>query len=170
MVGLMPESVCCAAMPVPTPIGDIVDRLRHHQQLTRSMRLARQRVRGRVLAASAVPAIVLLGLAGSAVAGSRAPASHGPLAAHRASAGGDQTVTFTVRPAILVVVDDQCRPLQLWANVGARPSAAELRTTVGRQGSASGDAVDQACVDAALLALPRGEVRWAARGQVWGAR
>jgi hypothetical protein len=147
-----------------------VDWLRHIQHVTRSVRLARGRAGGRLLAASALPGIVLLSLAGSATAGSRAPISHRPLATHRASASGDQTVTFTVRPAILVVVDDQCRPLQLWANLGTKPSAAELGTTVGRQGSVSGDAVDQACVDGALLALPRGEVRWATRGQVWAAR
>jgi hypothetical protein len=134
------------------------------------MRLARSRAGGRMLAASAIPAIVLLSLAGSAIAGSHVHTSRGDRTAGPGAGSAQQAVTFTVRPAILVVVDDQCRPLQLWANLGAKPSAAELRTTVGRQGSASGDAVDQTCVDGALLALPRSEVRWATRGDVWAAR
>jgi hypothetical protein len=146
-----------------------VDWLRHNQRSTRSRRLARRRVGRRLLAAAAVPVIVLLSLAGSAIAGSTAPASGGDRTTRPAAGSGDQAVRFTVRPAILVVVDDRCRPLELWANVGARPSAAQLRATVGRQGSASGDAVDQSCIGAALLALPRSDVRWATRGQVWAA-
>jgi hypothetical protein len=134
------------------------------------MRLARRRVGRRLLAAPAVPVIVLLCLAGSAIAGSQASASHGDRAGHPAAGSAEQAVRFTVRPAILVVVDDRCQPLELWANVGARPSAAQLRATVGRQGSAAGDSVDQACVDAALLALPKGDVRWMTRGRVWAAR
>lgn len=147
-----------------------MDWLRPNQRSTRSMRLARRRVGRRVLAAFAVPVIVLLSLAGSAIAGSQAPASHGNRSPHPATGSADQAVSFTARPAVLVVVDDRCQPVELWANVGARPSAAELRATVGRKGSVSGNAVDHACVDAALLALPRGDVRWATRGQVWAAR
>lgn len=147
-----------------------MDWLRHNQRSTQSMRLARRRVGRRLLAAAAVPLIVLLSLAGSAIAGSTAPASHGDRAARPGSGSAEQAVRFTVRPAILVVVDDRCQPLELWANVGAKPSAAQLRSAVGRQGSAAGDSVDQACVDAAMLALPRGDVRWVTRGRVWSAR
>ena len=32
-----------------------------------------------------------------------------------------------------------------------------------------GLAVDQACVNTALLALPQGDVRWSPRGEVWAA-
>jgi hypothetical protein len=144
-----------------------VDWLRHNQRLTRRMRLARRRAGDRLLAASAVPVIVLLSLAGSAIAGSPVHAAHGGRTAHTAAGSADQAVSFTVRPAILVVVDDHCQPLELWANVGGSPSAAELRATVGRQGSAAGDPVGRACVDTALLALPRDDVRWAPRGEVW---
>jgi hypothetical protein len=118
--------------------------------------------------------VVALGATG-AIGQAMAAGSHGapqvaaqPRPGPRADAGaGRQTVGFTVRPTILVVVDEGCRPLALWSNIGHTPDAGQLAATQGRLRSASGDSVSRDCVRAALAALPMADVGWTVRGRVW---
>jgi hypothetical protein len=82
------------------------------------------------------------------------------------AAGGsvtDVTVSFTVRPVIVVVVDGAGRPHAVWSNVGHQPTAAQLRDVRVRQGSVHGrDAAVTPAVDAALDAAD-----WSRRGRIW---
>ena len=86
------------------------------------------------------------------------------------AAGGsvtDVTVSFTVRPVIVVVVDAGGRPRAVWSNVGRSPTAAQLREVEVRRGSVHGREVAvapalRASVDAALDAAD-----WSRRGRIW---
>jgi len=74
------------------------------------------------------------------------------------AAGGsvtDVTVSFTVRPVIVLVVGDAGRPLAVWSNLGHAPTADQLTTLHIRRGTQHGRELDAA--------------DWSRRGQIWAA-
>ena len=76
-----------------------------------------------------------------------------------------QTVSFTVVPAILVVVDSSGHPFEVFTNLRQTPTAAELAAVHVRTGSQHGpDTAVTAAVRAALA-----DVHWGRPGLVWHA-
>jgi len=72
-----------------------------------------------------------------------------------------ESVSFTVAPVILVVVDTDSRPLAVWTNLRSAPSA-ETRV-VARRGSVHGPDVPVTAGDRSLLA----QISWGRPGRVW---
>jgi len=113
---------------------------------------------------------VLCVLAAPALAGGLAspggPAAGSP-AAQAVGSSSDVTVRFTVRPVIVLVVDDSGAPTQLWTNIPGTPTDAELAGVQARLGGPRGAPV---MIDPALRAqLPAilAEAGWGRQGLVW---
>jgi len=77
------------------------------------------------------------------------------------------TVGFTVRPVIVVVVDDAGSPTQLWTNIPGSPTAAELDAVQARLGSPRGTPVPIGpALEAQLPAILAG-AGWGRQGLIW---
>ena len=85
------------------------------------------------------------------------------------AAGGsvtDVTVSFTVRPVIVLVVDDSGRPLAVWSNLGHQPTAGQLaglRVAADRARRRPGTTPALRAPAAAVLDA----ADWSRRGRIW---
>ena len=90
--------------------------------------------------------------------------------ASRADAGGSTgsvTVGFTVRPVIVVVVDDAGSPAQLWTNIPGSPTADELDAVQARLDSPRGTPVSIGQALRAQLPAILAGAGWGHQGLVW---
>jgi len=73
-------------------------------------------------------------------------------------------VSFTVRPVIVLVVDESGRPLAVWSNLGHEPTAGQRAGLRVRRGSLHGARPRRRCVrpPSALDAAD-----WSRRGRIW---
>lgn len=86
------------------------------------------------------------------------------------AAGGSATqvaVRFTVRPAILLVVDEAGRTLQIWSNVGHRPSFGDLEAITIRLARPNGTTLAASTAILHLAAAPLAASHWDERGLIW---
>ncbi len=86
------------------------------------------------------------------------------------AAGGsvtDVTVSFTVRPVIVLVVDDSGRPLAVWSNVGHRPTTGQLAGLRIRRGSVHGADLAPTPALRASAAAALDAADWSRRGRIW---
>jgi len=88
------------------------------------------------------------------------------------AAGGSAThvaVRFTVRPVVVLFVDRRGRPLELWSNLGRRPSGGELAGLRVRLDSLRGPELDVHEAVRAAAAVPLARADWSVRGRAWHA-
>lgn len=86
------------------------------------------------------------------------------------AAGGsvtDVTVSFTVRPVIVLVVDGSGRPVALWSNIGHRPTADQLAELRVRQGTIDGRDLRATPMMRSAAAPVLATADWSRRGRIW---
>jgi hypothetical protein len=88
------------------------------------------------------------------------------------TAGGGEdsaavTVSFTVRPVIVLVVDDSGAPTQLWTNIPGSPTAAELDGVEARLGTPRGTPVGIGPSLRAQLPAILAGAGWGHQGLIW---
>ena len=110
----------------------------------------------------------------SAVCAVAAPASAGvftqPSAGQSAEAARDDgavTVSFTVRPVIVLVVDDNGTPQELWTNIPGQPTAVELQEVQSRLDDPRGTPVAIGPALQAQLPAIFAAAAWGHQGLVW---
>ena len=110
----------------------------------------------------------------TAVCAIAAPASAGvftqPSAgrtADTAGSGGAVTVSFTVRPVIVLVVDDNGTPQGLWTNIPGQPTAADLKDVQARLDDPRGTPVAIGPALQAQLPAIFAAAAWGHQGLVW---
>lgn len=110
--------------------------------------------------------VALCAVAAPALAGSSAPDPIGETAG-----GGENsaavTVSFTVRPVIVLVVDDAGAPTQLWTNIPGSPTAGELDGVEARRDSPRGTPVAIGPSLRPQLPAILAGAAWGRQGLIW---
>jgi hypothetical protein len=83
------------------------------------------------------------------------------------SVANSVTVRFTVRPVIVLVVDAEGAPRELWTNLPGRPSAADLAGLRVREGSITGPGLTVTPALRAAAAAPLAAAHWGGQGRIW---
>lgn len=86
------------------------------------------------------------------------------------AAGGSVTavtVSFTVRPVIVLVVDASGRPTALWSNLGHEPTAGQLGELRVRRGSVRGADVALTPSLRSVVTSALEAANWSRRGRIW---
>jgi hypothetical protein len=83
------------------------------------------------------------------------------------SVANSVTVRFTVRPVIVLVVDANGAPRELWTNLQGRPSTADLTGLRVREGSIRGPELPVTPALRAAAAGPLAQAQWGDQGRIW---
>jgi hypothetical protein len=79
----------------------------------------------------------------------------------------DVTVSFTVRPVIVLVVDGSGRPVALWSNIGRRPTTGQLAALRVRRGTVRGRDLRMTPALRSSAAQALAQADWSRRGRIW---
>jgi hypothetical protein len=135
----------------------------------REPRESRRPAKAVLTGAAAITIATALALPGIGTSAARIDPNRYGLRTVDAAGGSAATVAvkFTVRPVIVLVVDDAGRPSQLWTNISGRPTAAELRGLLVRRGTLRGAPVEPGADLPAQMRAVLASASWTHQGLVW---